>query len=263
MAWSLRGSGQTGGSASSARAGTPAPTAALGGGTDIDRNVPVWDGRAQTLEQFEEDIELFCASCEDRQLTLLGPWIARAHAVGSKQRSVAMALTVETLRGKDGPQKILAAFKASLSDKPEGEVWTHVQKYVFGGQHQRFSSMAEYIVAEGVLHERALKSLRTAKRPAAADASAAASDADAAEVAQIESVFPEPLRAFLLLEKASLPGALRVSVLIQCNYVYDMPTVSTALRSALSEAELRRIDKRASDETFDQSGTPLGKITSN
>ncbi len=206
----------------------------------------MWDGRAQTLEAFEEEIELFCASCEDRQLVLLGPSIARAHVIGSKQRSVAMAPTMEVLREKDGPQKILTAFKESLSDKPEGELWTHVQAYVFGGQRARFASMAEYIVAEGVLHERALKSLRSVKRPVAAAVGAEAP----AETEDIESVFPEPLRAFLLLEKSSLPGSLRVNVLIQCNYTYDMVTVGTALRSAFSETELRRIDKHSSEETF-------------
>ncbi len=67
------------------------------------------------------------------------------------------------------------------------------------------------------------------------------------ETDDIESVFPEPLRAFLLLEKSSLPGSLRMSVLIQCNYVYDMVTVGTALRSAFSETELRRIDKHSAE----------------
>ena len=80
--------------------------------------------------------------------------------------------------------------------------------------------MAEYIAAEGVLHERALKSLRSVKRPVAA----AVGDRTQPEIEDIESAFPEPLRASLLLEKSSLPGSLRVSVLIQCNYIYDMVT---------------------------------------
>ena len=66
-----------------------------------------------SLENFEKEIELYAAGCEDRQLALLGPRIARAHPVGSKQRSVAIALTLPALRSADGPQKILKAFKAS------------------------------------------------------------------------------------------------------------------------------------------------------
>ena len=42
-----------------------------------------------------------------------------------------MALTLPALRSADGPQKIPKAFKASLSDKAEGEIWTNVQAYVF------------------------------------------------------------------------------------------------------------------------------------
>ncbi len=112
----LQGSGRAGGSGAT-RAGTPAPD--LGrGGTDIDRNVPAWDDCAVTLEAFREESELFCASSEDRQLVLLRPRIA----LGSKQLSVAMAPTMEVLREKDGPQKILKAFKHILNDKPEGEL---------------------------------------------------------------------------------------------------------------------------------------------
>ncbi len=101
--------------------------------------MPQWDGRATSLENFEEEIELYAAGCEDRQLALLGPRIAQAHPFGSKQRSVAMALSLPALRSADGPQKILKAFKASLTDKAEGEIWTNVQAFVFGAwlQHGR------------------------------------------------------------------------------------------------------------------------------
>ena len=78
MAWrdfgtrSLRGADRSGGTG---RAATPAPAGGAGtwgpGGTDIDKNVPQWDGRAASLENFEEEIELYASSCEDRQLALL------------------------------------------------------------------------------------------------------------------------------------------------------------------------------------------------
>ncbi len=58
--------------------------------------------------------------------------------------------------------------------------------------------MAKYIVAEGVLHETALKGLRSVKRSVAA---LAGSDEAPVETDDVESVFPEPLRSFLLLEK--------------------------------------------------------------
>ena len=133
-----------------------------------------------------------------------------------------MGLTLPVLRSANGPMKILKAFKASLSDKAEGEIWTNVQAYVFGGQRPRGCNMAEYVVQEGVLHERALKSLRTVKRPTP--------DPDEAPPPDIDTVFPESLRAFLLLEKSSLPGNLRVPVLMQCAYVYDMTWLPLAQR---------------------------------
>ena len=139
----LRGARSTGGG----RSGTPGPTAggrvAGGGDESINKNIPTWDGRASTLETFAEDVELWCAGAEERMLPLMGPRIARAHEVGTKQLSVAMALSIQTLRQADGPQLIIKAFKESLSDKAEGELSSHVQNYVFGGQRTRGMTMAE------------------------------------------------------------------------------------------------------------------------
>ena len=102
----LRGSGTS----YSGRAGTLAPEGGRGssGGNDhiANENIPDWDGRPFTLEDFEEEVSLWTAGVDDKMLPLLGPRIARAHGKGTKQRSVAMALTLEQLRTADGPEKI-------------------------------------------------------------------------------------------------------------------------------------------------------------
>ena len=70
------------GSRSTARATTPAPRGDGGsheGHGNISGQVPQWDGKPQSLEAFEEEIELWMAGAEDRVLPLMGPRIARAH----------------------------------------------------------------------------------------------------------------------------------------------------------------------------------------
>ena len=56
-------------------------------------------------------------------------------------------------------------------------------------------SMAEYIVNEGVLHEKAVKGLRTIKQRDTGDAASepAGGEEAAASEDRIECVFPEPL----------------------------------------------------------------------
>ena len=128
----LRGSGRSPGNASQ-RDPTPGPRTGGGGaGVDIDRNIPVWDGRPHTLEHFAEEVELFVAGVGDRQLPLLGPRIARAHFVGTRQRSVALSLGMSTLRSAEGATAIIRAFEQSLADKPQAELWSSVQLYIFG-----------------------------------------------------------------------------------------------------------------------------------
>ena len=92
----------------------------------MDKNVPIWDGKASSLEAFAEEIELWSAGVEDRQLPLLGRRVARAHPINSKMRSIAMALGLTALRSNTGPEQIITAFRTSLSDKAEAELCTHV-----------------------------------------------------------------------------------------------------------------------------------------
>ncbi len=110
----LRGARATGGG----RSGTPAPAnedrRRRGGDESVYKNIPTWDGCAPTLETFAEDVALWCAGAEERMLPLMSPRIARAHEVGTEQRSVAMALSPQTLRQADGPQLSIKAFKESL-----------------------------------------------------------------------------------------------------------------------------------------------------
>ena len=194
------------GGRNTARSTTPAPRAGQAsdtGGGKIDGQVPHWDGKPQSLEAFEEEVELWMAGAEDRVLPLMGPRIARAHEQGTKQRSVALALGMKVLRTPEGPSKIVEAFRSSLADKHEADLWSTVQEYIFGGQRPRGQDVASFVVQEGVIHEKAVKALKTIgkKSPEIIAGDEAASGATEPVVV---SVFPDTLRAFLLLMKASL-----------------------------------------------------------
>ena len=45
---------------------------------DLDKNVATRNSRAANLEAFQEEIDLYQARVEGRQLSLLAPWIALA-----------------------------------------------------------------------------------------------------------------------------------------------------------------------------------------
>ena len=210
----LRGARATGGG----RSGTPAPANddRRRGGCDESehKNIPAWDGRVSTLKTFAEDVELWCAGAVDRMLPLMSPREARAHEVGTKQRSVAMALRTQTLRKADGPQLTIKAFKESLSYRAEGELWSRDQNYVFGGQRTRGMTMAEYLVQEGVLHDEVVKGLwtisakssttRTKSAPSGSQATAAdAAGNDDEDDEDITTVFPEVVRVSLRLDSTS------------------------------------------------------------
>ena len=94
-------------------------------GDKLRDQIPMWDGQASTLDTFAEDFELYVASLKEDQRTLAGPRIARAHPSDSAQRKLATGLGMEALCAADGAASIVVAFKSSLSDKTEQEVWNH------------------------------------------------------------------------------------------------------------------------------------------
>ena len=72
-------------------------------------------------------------------------------------------------------------FRASLSDRPEIEVWNHLCAYLFRCCRHRFETIPSYIVREAMLRERALRALKLVD-------------------AKIEEVIHPSIRAYLLLE---------------------------------------------------------------
>lgn len=123
-------------------------------------SIPMWDGQASTLDTFAEDVELYVAGLKADQRALAGPRIARAHPPDSAQRKLATGLGMESLSAADGAAKIVAAFKASLSDKTEQEVWNHLRTYLYQTYRMRYETMPSYILREEILHQKAVKALR-------------------------------------------------------------------------------------------------------
>ena len=78
--------------------------------------------------------------------------------------------------------------------------------------------MPEYIVREGIRHERALKALKTIEPG-------------------LEQVCPEQLRSFQLLEQSSLPTQLKVSVRMAADNDYTPESAQRRLRDHLGHDE--------------------------
>ncbi len=120
-------------------------------------------------------------------------------------------------------------------------------------------TMAEYLVLEGVLQKKALTGLWTISakssrsRTNSAPSGIQATTADAAgdddeDDEDIATVFPEVVCVSLLLEKSSLPLPRRITILIQRSYPQTIRAIGSALRSAFSESDLRRLDRFTSGE---------------
>ena len=102
----------------------------------------MWDGQASTLDTFAEDVELYVAGLREEQRILAGPHIARVHPPDSAQRKLATGLGMEELCATDGAENIVTAFKSSLSDKTEQEVWNRLRTYLYQTYRMRYENDA-------------------------------------------------------------------------------------------------------------------------
>ena len=197
-------------------------------------DIPVWGGDPSRLDDFEEEVELYVNSLDEKNIATAGPRLARAHPRDSQQRKLAMSVGMEKLKGKEGPKAIVNVFRSSLADRKEADVWKHIREYQYQMCRRRGETIPGYIVREGLTHERALKALKSV------DGSAI-------------HVLPEILRGFNLLENSSLPSTVKISVLSQANNDYALDEISNALRSTVGDHDLKNIDRDQPKSTYTHS----------
>ena len=172
--------------------------------------VPEWDGQANTLERFEEDVLIFTHAVPKERKGTIGPKLLRQFPKGSPQ--VRCAAT--------GGRHYSVAETHSTPSREGFAARRFRTLQTFPSSFRAFvqQSMQHYIAEESNLHERALQVVKSVSTPGK-------------DETETKEIIADVLRGFLLLENAALTGSELVFVFGVAGKSYAYNHIAKALRA--------------------------------
>ena len=208
--------------------------------------IPEWDGQANTLERFEEDVP------KDRKVTL-GPKLLQQFPKGSPQREIGLELLKSgVLQLEDGATQLLELIRLRLGKDLQQDVSEHYKRFLHRSARLYQQSMQHYIAEESNLHERALQAVKSVTTSSKTETE---TETDSKE----KEIIADVLRGFLLLENAALTGSEQVFVFGVAGKSYAYNHIANASREIWGNDErLRSHDSALSQQL--QSGHLAGGV---
>ena len=209
--------------------------------------VPEWDGQANTLERFEEDMLISThAVPKDRKVTI-GPKLLQQFLKGSSQREIGLEpLKSGVLQLEDGAPQLLKLLRLRLGKDLKQDVCENYKRFLHRSAHLYQQSMQHYIAEESNLHERALQAVKSVCPPRKNEP-------------ETKEIIADVLCGFLLLENAVLTGSEQVLVFGVAGKSYAYNHMANALRETCSNDDRLRSHDIALSQQL-QGGHPAGGV---
>ena len=180
--------------------------------------VPEWDGQANTLERFEEDVLIFTHAVPKERKVTIGPKLLQQFPKGSPQREISLELLKSgVLQLEDGATQLLKLIRLLLGKDLQQDVSEHNTRFLHRSARLYQQSMQHCIAEESNLHERALQAVKSVSTPGK-------------DERETKEIIADVLRGFLLLENAALTGSEHVSVFGVAGKSYAHNHIANTLR---------------------------------
>ena len=189
--------------------------------------IPEWDGQANALERFQEDVLIFTHAVPKERRVTIGPKLLQQFPNGSPQRAIGLErLKSDVLQLEDGANQLLKLIQLRLGKDLQQDVSEHYKTFFFTALHVCFNSLCNTTVAEeSNLHERALQAVRPVSAPSEGET-------------ETKEIIADVLRGFLLLVNAALTGSEQVFVFGVARKSYTYSHTANAFRETWSNDEL-------------------------
>ncbi|CAK0824284.1 unnamed protein product, partial [Prorocentrum cordatum] len=101
-------------------------SSSTGQNVDLQR-IPTWDGKAETLDEYQAEVELLALSTREEDRKLLGPRPVQALPKNTTHRKLALRLSrveneTDSIVGEKGPDNLIKAFQRSLGKQASSDV---------------------------------------------------------------------------------------------------------------------------------------------
>ena len=209
--------------------------------------IPEWDGQANNLERFEEEVLIFTHAVPKEIKVTIGPKLLQQFPKGSPQREIGLELLKSgVLQLEDGATQLLKFIRLRLGKDLQQDVSEHYKRFLRRSARLYQQSMQHYIAEESNLHERALQAVRSVSTQGKAEP-------------ETKEIIADVLCGFLLLENAALTGSEQVFVFGVAGKSYAYNHIANALRETWGNDErLRSHDSALSQQL--QSGHLAGGV---
>ena len=199
--------------------------------------IPEWDGRANTLERFEEDVLIFTHAVPKERKVSTGPRLLQQFPKASPQREIGLELLKSgMLQLQDGASQLLKLIRLRLGKDLQQYVSEHYKRFLHRSARLYQQSMQHYIAEELNLHERALQAVRSVSNAGMGGT-------------ETKEIIADVLRGFFLLENAALTGSEQVFVFDVAGKSYAYNHIANALRETWRNDErLRSHDSALSQQ---------------
>ena len=129
--------------------------------------IPEWDGKANTLERFEEDVLIFTHAVPKERKVTIGPKLLQQFPKGSPQREIGLELLKSgVLQLEDGATQLLKLIRLRLGKDLQQDVSEHYKRFLHRSARLYQQSMQHYIAEESKTYtKRALQAVRSVSTP--------------------------------------------------------------------------------------------------
>ena len=173
--------------------------------------IPEWDGQADTLERFEEDVLIFTHAVPKERSVTIGPKLFEQFLKGSPQREIGLELRKSgVLQLEDGDTQLLKLIQLRLGKDLQKNVSEHYKRFLHRSARLYQQSMQHDIAEESNVHEGALQAVGSVSIPSEGEV-------------ETKKIIADVLRGFLL-HSQDLSKCLSSALLVKATRTATLPT---------------------------------------
>ena len=210
----------------------------------MQMNTPSWDGLPETLDAYEEEVELLLLGTPAENRKFLGPRLVSVLPRHSTQRKAAgrLSRTPEDPSGiscEAGADNIVKLFRKELGTRPLPLAAERNLKYFKASSRLKGESMTHYGERERDIYEEALKAVQ-------------AIDPGTKELV------PDVVRGMLVWESYGLAGSEKATIASALSGAWSRDMVINKLVATWADKDLRQRDGVRADHHRPHKGKPRG-----
>ena len=213
--------------------------------------VPVWDGRAETLDEYAEVVRDLVLGTKRDERALIGPRLRAALPINSAARRWAKKVRDEDLTKENGAQMLIEVFRENAGARPLNRFSVELDTLFYNCRRRSGETFPEYAQRQEEQHEKATEALRSvltadriAQRRQTVRREGAEQEEEEEDDPLPEQLFDEIIRGFLLWRNSGVPLQVRLSVLNQTRGTFRINALREAFRDVVGDAELRELDRK-------------------